>query len=479
MKKWFMIALLLIGQACYAQSATINWDIVHQVIDGFGGSDISSPLTSAQQQFFFGTGSVDLGLSMLRVVVPDNAGYPGVCTSVGSSCVSTGNYVNYISDMQAAIADGARIYASSLTPPPSYKTNGDEGCSTGSGSGALISSDYGAFATWLANFVESLQSVYSIHLYALSIDNEPDYCASYASSIWSAANIDTFIKSNLGPTFASDGLSTLILMPETGTYGELSSYGSTCATDSSCASYLGGVNWHDYDASVTVSTPSANSTPYPSGWPSGKKYWETEVTCSPSAGPAQCENGGSTFETDMANDGLMWAALIDDRMAVENANAYLAWWLVNEASGYNEGLMCGVSACGTVGTIPQRAYVFGQYARFIRPGYYRVDATHVPQAGISVSAYQNASTGQLVIVATNYTPSAVTQSFNIINAPTFTSMTPYVTSATQQIQAQSAESVTGNSFAYTLPADSVTTFVGESSPTAAPAAPTNLQATVN
>lgn len=483
MKKCILVVVFLIAQTCYAQSATIDWGAVHQVIDGFGGSDISSPLTAAQQQFFFGTGSGDLGLSILRVAVPDNAGYPGICTSTGSACVSSGNYVNYVSDMQAAIADGAKIYASSLTPQPSWKTNGEEACSAGGGGGSLISSDYGSYATWLANFVESLESVYSIPVYALSVQNEPDICISYASAAWSAANFDTFIKTNLGPTFATNALSTLIFMPEVSRYGNLSSFADTCATDSSCASYLAGVNWHDYDATLTAGAfLPVSATSYPAGWPA-VKYWETEVTCYPGTGPNLCEGGGATFYTDMANDGLMWAALLDDRMAVENANAYLTWWLVNESNSYNEGLICTASACGGSATSPvvaERAYVFGQYSRFVRPGYYRIDATHVPQIGVSVSAYQNASTGQLVIVATNYTPSPVTQPFNVVNAPTFTSMTPYVTSATQQIQEQTAESVNGNSFTYTLPAQSVTTFVAESSmpAAAAPAAPTSLQAKV-
>jgi glucuronoarabinoxylan endo-1,4-beta-xylanase len=472
-KKWFMIALLLIGRACYAQSATINWSVVHQVIDGFGGSDAYSPLTSSQQTFFFGTNSGDLGLSILHVPVPDNGNFAGVCTSAGSSCVSASGYTAYITDMQAAIADAVRIYASSWSPPPAYKTNGAITCS--SGNGALTSSDYGAYATWLANYVESLQSVYGISVYALSVQNEPNVCAStYDSALWSAANFDTFIKTNLGPTFASDSLSTLIFMPETGGYADLSSYGGTCATDSSCASYLSGVNWHDYDATVTPGTfLPVNSTPYPTGWPAVAHYWETEVSCIGSApsevGPNLCESG---FTTDMSTDGLMWAAIIDDRMAVENANAWLYWWLVG-ASDDNEGLICGVSAC-TIGTVAQRAYVLGQYARFVRPGYYRIDATHIPQAGVTVSAYQNTPTGTLVVVATNYTSSGVSQVFSLANAPTFTSVTPYITSASQNIQQQAAQSVSSNSFTYTLPADSVTTFVGTSSGSTIPAPPTNL-----
>jgi glucuronoarabinoxylan endo-1,4-beta-xylanase len=150
------------------------------------------------------------------------------------------------------------------------------------------------------------------------------------------------------------------------------------------------------------------------------------------------------------------------------------WFLLPQSVNSGEALLAN-----DTGTVPLRTYVIGQYARFIRPGYFRIDATHKPQAGVSVSAYQNKPGGNLAIVATNYTGSPVNQTFNVVNAPTFSSVTPYITSATQSIQAQAAQSVSSNSFTYTLPADSVTTFVGTSSGSTGPLPPTKLQAVVN
>jgi glucuronoarabinoxylan endo-1,4-beta-xylanase len=127
------------------------------------------------------------------------------------------------------------------------------------------------------------------------------------------------------------------------------------------------------------------------------------------------------------------------------------------------------------GSIAKRAYVMGQYSKFVRPGYYRIDATHNPASGVSVSAYQNTPNNTLVIIATNYTGSAVSQTLNITNAPTFTTLTPTITSANQNLAQLSNVSVSGNSFTYTLPAQSITTFVGS---TASIPPPTNLSGTV-
>ena len=200
------------------QTAVINWANFHQVIDGFGAATgEGSSLSSAQHSFLFGTGPGQLGLSLLRAQITDNSEAPGDCTSVSTSCAGV-----YVSDMQAMIANGGRVYASPWTPPPTYKTNGDSTCLAGAGNGSLITGDYGLYATWLANFVKSLQTEDGISLYALSIQNEPDACTDYDSAVWTSSQIDTFIKTNFGPTFASDGLSTLIFMPETGLWRNMS-----------------------------------------------------------------------------------------------------------------------------------------------------------------------------------------------------------------------------------------------------------------
>jgi glucuronoarabinoxylan endo-1,4-beta-xylanase len=454
-----------------AQTATINWTDVHQVIDGFGAANAQtgSALTSSQDSFLFGTGSGQLGLSLLRVGVTDDSTDAGDCTSVGTSCAGP-----YVSTMQAAIANGGRVYASPWTPPAAYKTNSNALCTAGAGSGALVSGDYGAYATWLVNFVQSLAAQSpAIPLYAISIQNEPDSCTGYDSAVWTNTEIDNFVKNNLGPTFASGRISTLIFTPETGFWRNMSAdnvdsggtYGDTCGTDSACTAYVGGYNFHDYDASLSGTNTVAPDAS-PSTWAAGKKYWETEGSCYASSYvPNFCQSG---YNTDMT-DALDWAAVIDQRIAGDGANAWLYWWLYKGGEVDDQALISDTTP------YPQRAYMLGQYSKFVRPGYYRIDATRQPQNGVSVSAYRNTGTNTLVIVATNYTDSAVSQTFNITNAPAFSSVTPTQTSASLSLSTLSNVSVSDNSFTYTLPDQSITTFVGT---TLAPSAPINLSTTV-
>ncbi len=69
-----LLTLAGLGSAC-AQTATINWTNVHQVIDGFGAADAGNggSISSANQAFFFGKGAGQLGFSLLRTEVTDGS----------------------------------------------------------------------------------------------------------------------------------------------------------------------------------------------------------------------------------------------------------------------------------------------------------------------------------------------------------------------------------------------------------------------
>jgi glucuronoarabinoxylan endo-1,4-beta-xylanase len=74
----------------------------------------------------------------------------------------------------------------------------------------------------------------------------------------------------------------------------------------------------------------------------------------------------------------MWAQIVNNRMAVANASAWNYWMLIGHYRvNDNEGLI------GPDGvTVSKRAYMLGNYSRFVRPGFYRIDATATPQEGV-------------------------------------------------------------------------------------------------
>jgi len=452
-----MLLLFLFSWSVQAQTATITWGTTYQTIQGFGVSNhgTNAPaLTSAQSTFLFSQTS-GIGLSLLRTGVTED----GSCTSVSSSCAQNEDPA---SDLQACVANGCQVIAAPWTPPASMKTNGNLSCNAGAGNGTLASGSFGTFATYLSNYITSLSTYLSVPLYAISVQNEPDICAGYDSSLFSAAQIDTFVKTNLGPTLSANGQGSVqIVIPDSSQYGLLTTYAGTCMGDSSCSQYVGITAFHAYDAPTTINNPY--STP----------LWMTEISAGSDFGPQTC-SGGSWCPT--ISDALYWASEIDSYLS----QGLSAWfWFDTQQNCSNNDCNEGLYNYYNGGQLAIRAYAIGNWSKFVRPGWVRMDATHAPQSGVSVSAYSNTSTGNFAIVVINQNGSDVSQTFTLNQFTSVASVTPWVTSASLSLAQQSDVAVSGGTFSYTLPADSVTTFVAPAGNiSSTPRPPTNLAATI-
>jgi glucuronoarabinoxylan endo-1,4-beta-xylanase len=184
-----------------------------------------------------------------------------------------------------------------------------------------------------------------------------------------------------------------------------------------------------------------NAAPYSTAQVLGKRLWETE------------DSTFDSFNGSIAN-GLFWAQRVSDWMTIANANAWHYWWLVDGGSGDNQALS------DNNGNLAKRGYAVGNFSKFVRPGWVRIDATPSPASGVSVSAYKDASTGQFAFVAINHNTGSVPVNF-VLSGFTAKTVTVWETSATLNLAQQASISVGGgSSFSATLSPSSVTTFVG-------------------
>lgn len=410
-------------------ATAINWTSVKQVIDGFGASTAFSgtPLTATQADLFFSP-TKGIGLSLLRTEVPDD----GSCQSVSQACAGE------ISDMQMASARGAKVWSTPWSPPAGMKSNNSL-----TNGGSLLSSSYGSYASYLANYVKSVSTYGNgISLYALSIQNEPEENVSYDSAIWTGQNFHDFVLNNLGPAMVNS--STQIIMPEPAGFGDLANMADATLNDANAAAYVGIVAFHGYDNPTPTGFPLAQNM--------GKRLWQTEDSGGNGFGPTLC---GGCWDPSM-NDALMWANIINGWMVNANLNAWHYWWAINLGNTDNEGL---VYVDGV--TTSKRLYAIGNFSKFVRPGFYRIDATYSPQSGVTISAYKNPSTGDFAVVAINQNTTNTNQIFTLTGFTT-TTVTPWITSASSNLVSQ-ASITTGESwFQYNLPAQSVVTFIGKS-----------------
>jgi glucuronoarabinoxylan endo-1,4-beta-xylanase len=349
---------------------------------------------------------------------------------------STGETFSPYSDATKAAARGAVVWAAPWSAPGSYKDNG-----TPTNGGHLLVADYDAWATTLAAFAGKLQQNAGVPLYGLSVQNEPDYTASYYSMLYTNQEMTNFIKV-LGPKLAALNPRPKLMMPEVSSWGGAWGYSSSVLADSTAAQYLDIIAAHQY---AGVSAPQTSARP----------IWETEMS------------SFEAFDPSIGN-GVGVAKWINDAITIGGVSAWHYWWLIG-ANTDDEGLI-GYSYNTT---ITKRLYTVGNFSKFIRPGFVVVGVTG-SVANVALTAYENTSTGAFVIVAINQSGSStpITVSLNGMSA---SSVTPWETSAAYNLAQQTAIPVTAGSFSANLDGLSVTSFVGTgTSGVHAPAAPTNV-----
>lgn len=416
---------LLASALAGAQTATVSFGTTAQTIRGFGGAEAWMPaLTTAQANALFGTGANDLGLSILRLRIDPSS------TTGGS------NWATELANAQAAHSLGATVIATPWTPPASWKS------SNSTVEGTLNTSEYAAFANYLNLFTAYLAAG-NVPLYAISMQNEPDANVTYESCVWTGATMDTWVANNAGV------LTTKLMMPESESF--ITSLSDPSLDDPNAVNNISIIAGHIYGVSPSFYTNAEQK---------GKEVWMTEHYLTPSGSqPA-------------IGDAIAAAQEFHNSMVTAEYNAYVWWWLWD----WNPG--SGNINYGLIDTSNNPTYyglALAQFSKFVRPGSVRVSATANPVSGVDVSAYTG--NGQSEIVAINSNSSASSVTFNLTGA-SISSFTPFQTSASNKLAELSAVSVSGNAFTYSLPAQSITTFVGSSSNsgtptfTLAPSAPT-------
>jgi glucuronoarabinoxylan endo-1,4-beta-xylanase len=263
-----------------------------------------------------------------------------------------------------------------------------------------------------------------VNLYGISMQNEPDANVTYESCSWTGATMDTWIANN------ASVLTTRLMMPESESFN--TSLSDAALNDANAVSHIAIVAGHIYGT-----TPSY----YSNAEGKGKEVWMTEHYLSPSG-----------TQPSIA-DALAAAKEINNSLTVGDYNAYLWWWVVD----WNPGT--GVTNYGLLDTNNNPTYygyALAQYSKFVRLGYVRTNATANPTTNVYVSAFQG--NGHYVIVALNMGTSSVSQPFTLQNG-TITTLTPYQTTSAGGLVQQTAITVSGGQFAYTLPAQSITTLV--------------------
>jgi len=169
-------------------------------------------------------------------------------------------------------------------------------------------------------------------------------------------------------------------------------------------------------------------------------------------------SGSGNYDGSM-QDALQWARSINNYMNA-GTNAWMYWNLDCGALQFNhDNNMCLTDQRQN---LAKRAYALGQYAKFIRPGWQRVDVTN--QGSLLVSAFKGPSHKFAIVVINQSRWPAWNQSFGLNGITSQRSqVTPWLTSATASLTAQPPVSVgsNGTALTYSIPGKSIVTFQGQ------------------
>jgi len=438
-------------------AVAVSFATTYQTISGFGGSTAwLGQMPTAVATALFGSGQNDLNLSILRVRIDptgsSTSSPPWVTTNGSGWSVEAANGKEAVANNPNAI-----VFATPWSPPPAWKLNGsssvsDDGetwnqsfntCTSGTDlcGGYLNPTDYANYASYLEDFVHYFNTTNGFNLYAISMQNEPEENVTYESCVWLPEEMDTWVANNAA-TITSDPYSTKLMMPESDTFNPVDA--AATLNDPSAEGRVSIIGGHLYGVPPTApySIP-AGDTP--------KQVWMTEF------GPLS--GAQLTFAQALSPYGVD----IHDSLVNGNYNAFVWWGLFGQATG---SCTTAAGTCGLVdasGNLTVMGEIMGQYSKFVQPGYVRASATASPASGVYVSAYTGTDTSgtqHYVIVAINVSSTAQNLNFTLSDAPTtVSSLTPYQSTSAAGLAAQTAVTVNGGQFYYTMPAQSIVTFV--------------------
>ncbi len=298
------------------------------------------------------------------------------------------------------------FFLTPLTPPAWMKYNkAGHTLEKFANNNKLMPDMYEEYAEWLAEIVKRIKEETGVELYAISMQNEPQFNEPYGSCRIMADEFVELIRAT-GRKFAAEGLTTKIMMPEDPPLGGwVKDKVQAVLDDPETRDYLGIVGIHTYSADA-IETGLVDS-----------------LTCVELKEQIEGTNVEGIWHTetsgysDIGWEGHMGVNWKDDPLEYKSAIVYalnyvyelgygnFAGWadLINIENLRKGGILSGVKK---------------HFSKFIVPGSVRIDAVSSNYGIINQVAYTNASDNSttLVMVNKSYSPQTVSLEGNNLPA---------------------------------------------------------------
>lgn len=384
---------------------TVDANQTYQSIDGFGytftggTADLINGLPTANKDALlrelFSNDSTAIGVSYLRISIGASDlsasvfsydDMPATQTDPTLTNFSLGvDTVNLIPLLKQilAINPTIKILGSPWSAPLWMKDNNS------SVGGSLKPIYYDAYARYFVKYIKAMQAK-GINIDAVTPQNEPLNPNNNPSMKMTDVEQATFIKNNLGPTFAANGISTKIIVWDHNC--DVPSYPLTILNDPQANPYVDGSAFHLYAGDISAMTPVHNA------FPNKNIYFTEQYTAS-----------SGTFAGDLA-----WHVRNLIIGAPRNWSRNVLEWNLASSAAYGPHTPGGCTTCKgalTIGAGTTRNvsyYIIAHASKFVKPGSTRVASNNV---GSLYNVAYTTPDGKKVLIVVN--DGSAYQTFNI------------------------------------------------------------------
>jgi O-glycosyl hydrolase len=360
-------------------------------------------------------------------------------------------------------AGGDFIAEAFSNSPPWWMTVNNSSSGNG-GSNCLQSQYYDDFADYLTEVVEHFEDSWGVTFRTLEPMNEP-------SLSWGpnggqeGCHFDNAGQQNIlqqvQASLNSKNLSTQLSTPdETNFSSTINSYNAYSNSVQNSIYQINSHGYFEFDTGYSLMTSLRNLAAS-----EGKVFWMSESDGSGAAWPFDPYPGGTNTNAIGPALDLSWRVYAFLKNA--QPDAWIFWqavenWPNQIREQKNWGLiLANFEGDGAEGlpyqayTTTKKYYAFGQYSKFIRPGFQMIGINHDQSV-----AFIDWSAGRLVIVTTNHSSSSSNRTYDLSAFDTVgSSAQVYRTSASQNLQQLSNVSISNQSFTQSVPGQSITTYV--------------------
>jgi len=371
------ILIILLVQQSVAQNITINFNNKRQIIRGYGGIHIKAwtgrELTPDMIEKSFDNDPGEMGLTIFRTQISDNPN----------------NWGDELQIAKYAISKGAIVFSSPWNPPSYMRVV--KGTYNNETDYMLLEQYYPDYVNHLNSYINYMNNN-GVPLYAISIQNEPDW---HGWTTWTAKQMLKFLKEN------AQNINCKIIAPESFNYSK--SFIDSLINDEIANSRINILGTHLYG------TPKSGYY-YNNAYQKNKEIWMTEHLLGSESPAANTWSLALDFAEEINY-------CMDARMS-----AYVYWYIRRFYGLIDDA-----------GNITDKGYVISHFSKFVRPGSYNVEVSSFkPYSNVTVTAYTNDSTINIIIVNKNST--SINLNFTLQNLPVgIDSLVKFITNQNKKV----------------------------------------------